>query len=144
MEVSSSNRKYLLYHLSADKLEETILYPRIPETAVDCYEDTQTLRVCFSESIDGALSALQGDVGMYYVYTPKDISKCFIYHPTEKEVFDSPYTKEVWILNAVELVCIGVIENKGITSKTEYQMIYPPYDTFYYRYCDWIWREKFV
>ena len=134
----------IIYHLSSEILKSTILHPRIPETAVDCYEDTQTPRVCFSESIDGALSALQGDVGRYYVYSPKDISKCFIYRPTEKEVFDSPYTKEVWVLNSVELICIGIIENRGVTSKTEYQMVYPPYDTFHYRYCDWIWKEKFV
>ena len=136
------NQNNQIYHLS--RRLKTTISPRIPETAVPFYEDTEIPRVCFSESIDGALSALQGDEGIYYVHVPKDISKCFIYKPTEKDVFDSICTNEVWVLNDVELVCIGIIENKGILSTTEYRMKYPPYDIFHYRKCDWIWKEKFI
>ena len=60
----------MLYHLSqVNNLE--LLTPKVPECAIPMYEDTKTKRVCFSDSIDGCLSALQSP-GKYYVYIPKE------------------------------------------------------------------------
>lgn len=55
----------MLYHLSTnDSL--SFMTPRIPESAVPEYEDTQTPRVCVATSINGCLNALEvrvpGDV----------------------------------------------------------------------------------
>ena len=47
-----------LYHLSKTK-DLTILEPKVPECAVPMFEDTTTKRVCFSDNIEGCLSALQ-------------------------------------------------------------------------------------
>lgn len=55
----------MLYHLSTnDSLD--FMFPRIPESAADGYEDTSTARICVSNSINGCLNGLEvrvpGDV----------------------------------------------------------------------------------
>lgn len=48
----------MLYHLSENP-NLKLLEPRVPQSAVPAYEDTETPRICFSNSINGALQALQ-------------------------------------------------------------------------------------
>lgn len=133
-----------LYHLSyRDKLPNNILTPRIPESAVKGYEDTTTKRICFSDSIDNCISALQGDVGVYYVYIPKNIDLVDLYIPSKDQVFDAHVTNEVWALNEVEVICIGYIKNKGIIESIEYEINREPF-TFHYRKCDWEWVERYI
>ena len=58
----------MIYHLSmVEGLKQLI--PKIPECAIEKYEDKQIKRICFSDSIDGCLSSLQ-QPGLYYVYIP--------------------------------------------------------------------------
>lgn len=89
-----------------------VLTPKVPECAVSIYEDVVTKRVCFSDFIEGCLSALQDLPRKYYVYVPQDeIEGNSIYYPTVNDVRDAKYTHEVWILNEIKVKCIGVIES---------------------------------
>lgn len=100
-----------LYHLSL-KENLTKLTPKIPECAISMYENTTIKRVCFSDYIEGCLSALQDKPRKYYVYIPKnEISKENIYYPTVDDVRDAKYTHEVWILEEIEVKCIGIIQS---------------------------------
>ena len=131
-----------LYHLSfVEPLNTNILTPRIPHNIINGYEDDITKRICFSTSIDGALSALQGDKGIYYVYIPKNIELLDIHYPTEEEVFDAKVNDEIWVLDPTEVIYIGCIENRGVTKMTKYTIDREPYN-FHYRECDWIWLER--
>lgn len=103
----------MLYHLSKDD-NLTKLTPQIPECAVGIHEDTNTKRVCFSDSIEGCLSALQEIPKQYYVYIPAE--EIDFYTPTVDEVRDAKFTHEVWILQEVKVKCIGVIQSKEYDS----------------------------
>ena len=120
------------FHLSKDStLNGKTLKPRIPDYISKTkfgkdnpyYEDDTIPRVCFSNSIEGALNAIVNiNDGMlevpqgvrYYVYIPeKPISE--YKHKTNKElkkeklVFDASTTGECWITEPVKLKLYGVI-----------------------------------
>ena len=134
-----------LYHLSLDKLKSNIMIHRIPHCAIpSSYEDMKTKRICFSTSINGALSSLQGDYGIYYVYRPKDIDMVELYKPTTYQVFDVDVTNELWVLNDIEVECIGTIFNKGIIYSTIFPMPMDDNDTFTHRLCDWEWLDCYI
>ena len=100
----------LIYHLSTNS-NLTKLTPRIPKYAVESCEDISTKRICFAKSIEGCLSALQDIIPeTYYVYIPaKNINKYNLYFPTVYDVIDGPSNGEVWILEEVDVICIGKI-----------------------------------
>lgn len=99
----------MFYHLSTKK-NLKYLTPRIPECAVSLYEDVATKRVCFSDSIEGCLSAIQQGPAKYYVYiVAEDPDNFDIHYPTVDEVRDAKFTHEVWILTKVKVKCVGVI-----------------------------------
>jgi len=100
----------ILYHLSLDS-GLTSLTPRVPECAISTYENTSTKRICFSDFIEGCLSALQDSPSKYYVYIPENIQEDEIYYPTVYDVRDCKYTHEVWVLNTIKVKCIGIIES---------------------------------
>lgn len=100
----------LLYHLSTIKGLE-ILIPKVPETAISGLEDTSIKRVCFSDSIEGCLSALQDIPRKYYVYSPCE--EVVPYYPRVDEVRDAKYTHEVWVTKNVKVKCLGIIESWG-------------------------------
>ncbi len=99
----------MLYHLS-ESAELEKLTPKIPECAVGMYENTSIKRICFSDYIEGCLSALQDLPKKYYVYVPENDSVNF-HIPTVEEVRDAKYTHEVWILEEIPVKCIGIIES---------------------------------
>ena len=134
------------YHLSFDdKLDDEILKPRIPSwiqreisknpdfikelerlkdnTTTDGfgYEEYKTPRVCFSNSIEGALNSIINEHGrmnlagkQIHVYTPeKPINE--YKHKTNKQIlkdgdiYDANITNEMWVLEPVKLVYVGSI-----------------------------------
>lgn len=100
-----------MYHLSLDG-GLTSLTPNVPECAIPMYEDTFVKRVCFSDYIEGCLSALQDMPRKYYVYTPsEDINEENLYCPSVSEVRDSKYTHEIWVLKEIKVKCIGIIRS---------------------------------
>lgn len=104
-----------LYHLSQSNLDGKVLTPRIPSNFLvdNRYEDGETKRVCFSNSIDGCLRGMSQNLkGMkLYVHTPE--KECDVYRPTTKEVPDCKVTGEVWVKKPVKLKCIGLIKVTG-------------------------------
>lgn len=132
------NNKTQLIHLSLTPRIKK-LKAMVPSSAV--YEDKTIARVCFSDSIDKALSALQGDIGIYYVYTPKDVSSLELFKPSREEVFDVDYTSEIWSLVDTPVKCIGTIKNKNIIKQLEYQIPRSPW-VCYFRLCDWEYIRK--
>lgn len=128
----------MLYHLSKDG-DLKILTPKVPESAVASYEDVTTKRICFSDSIDNCLSALQCS-GAYYVYIPKeDIREDSIYYPTVDDVRDAKYTHEVWILTEIEVECIGIIKSSDTYIKERRNSGRGRVTVFHYQY-EWIER----
>lgn len=103
----------MLYHLS-EISDLTVLTPRIPRYAVSTHENVKIERVCFSDFIEGCLSALQDLPNKFYVYVPKyEIDKWDIYTPTVYEVIDAKFTHEVWVMKEVEVKCIGIIQSEN-------------------------------
>lgn len=101
----------MLYHLSENK-NLSKLTPRIPECAISMYENVSIERICFSDSIDGCLSALQDCPCKYYVYIPdEELDNDDIYYPTVDEVRDAKYTHEVWVMKEIKVRCLGKIES---------------------------------
>ena len=101
----------MLYHVS-DQLNIEILTPKIPEIAIEENEDMTKKRVCFSDSISGCLSSIGPSEAMLYcVYTPID-SNIPIYNPTIYDVKDVEFTREVWVLQNVNVKLIGIITIK--------------------------------
>ena len=127
-----------LFHLSPTP-NLTILNPRVPETAIEGYEDTKQKRVCFSTSIKRCLTALSDCNGQYYVYIPVNQHKA--YSPTPTEVVDVSETNEKWITRPVKVKCIGAIVP---TTYTKQEIYFPMYckifKIFTYK---WKWVEKY-
>ena len=127
-----------LFHLSPTP-NLTILNPRVPETAIDGYEDIKQKRVCFSTSIKRCLTALSDCDGQYYVYIPVNQHKA--YSPTPTEVVDVSETKEKWITRPVKVKCIGAIVPTTYTKQEIYFPIHgKTFDIFTY---DWKWVKKY-
>ena len=103
----------MLYHLSTNE-NLKVLTPRVPECAVAIYEDVKTKRICFSDFIEGCLSALQDIPNRYYVYVPEqEVDEADIHIPTVDEVRDAKYTHEVWVMRETKVKCIGVIQTEN-------------------------------
>ena len=127
-----------LFHLSPTP-NLTILNPRVPETAIDGYEDTKQKRVCFSTSIKRCLTALSDCNGQYYVYIPVNQHKA--YSPTPTEVVDVSETNEKWITRPVKVKCIGAIVP---TTYTVQVVFFPIHDeTLCIFTYGWKWIEKY-
>lgn len=122
-----------LYHFSDVNHDGEIFSPRIPDTIImDAYgealemEERETKRVCFSKTISGAFLAINFD-GTYeelYLHVPEnigDISENDIIIPTEEQVWDGEYTKEVWVTAPVKMKCIGKVLIGYDLSKTTWR-----------------------
>lgn len=97
--------------------------------------------MCFSNSIDGCLSALQSP-GKYYVYIPKEnIQEDSIYYPTVDDVRDAKYTHEVWILSEIKVKCIGIIKSSDIYIKERHNSGRGRVNIFRYQY-EWLRKYK--
>lgn len=102
-----------LYHLSTTGNLE-VLIPKVPECAVETLEDVKTPRICFSDFIEGCLSALQDLPGKYFVYIPdQDIPDSDIHYPTVDEVRDAKINHEVWVMKETRVKCIGIIQTEN-------------------------------
>lgn len=119
-----------------------VLTPKVPECAVSIYEDVVTKRVCFSDFIEGCLSALQDMPRKYYVYVPVgNIKEDALYIPTVDDVRDAKYTHEVWILNEIKVKCIGIIQSKDYDWKEQHNTGKGRTTFFHYPY-EWIRKYK--
>ena len=101
-----------LYHLSLNP-NLTTLIPRIPKNSMTRtgLEDPVNKRVCFGQSVKGALSAVpHGQLGdVMYIYMPTSIDKRFVYHPTPEQVPWVSFTHEVWYTAPVSVKKVGAL-----------------------------------
>lgn len=89
------------YFASKMNFDEQILYPRIPHHRMNI-ENSNTRRICCSESIFGCLTAIGGfDVGdIIYLHICESNN---VGHPNFKDVPDVAFTGEKWILEPVKM-----------------------------------------
>ena len=103
-----------LYFLSDKDMNGQTLEPRVPSNYMtkNGYEDAETPRVCFANSIDGALKGLSQNLTgkEFYVHTPVDIDKEYLHTPSKEEVPDAHITTEVWYTQPVKVKTIGKIK----------------------------------
>ena len=134
-----------LYHLSESN-DIKVLHPQIPENGLAMYEELITPRVCFSDSVNGCLSAIQqGGELYYYVYVPVNDELKFII-PTKDQVCDAFLTGEVWMLHDVDVKCIGVIKTSGnynIINRISIINRIGKKDTVALYEYDWRWIDKY-
>ena len=135
-----------LFHLSQSNLTNRTLKPRIPSNWLidNGFEDNKSKRICFAPSIDKSLIAMSANLENkeFYVHVPKH-NPTRIKKPTKKEVPDSIITGEIWVLEEVELKCIGKIR---VTDSIDKPYKYSfgnnnEYSTELYAW-KWKWIEK--
>lgn len=136
-----SNQKY--FFLSKTSMDDEVLIPRIPDNFMtkNGYEDNTTPRVCFSKSIDGALTALSRNLEgeELFVHIPDESHN--IYNPTIKEVPDKNITDEVWIKEKVNVRMIGKIKVlKAKPNGKDYTYGDNKKATIYFWNWEWLWR----
>jgi hypothetical protein len=102
-----------LYFLSPDNMDGKTLSPRVPDNFLikNGYEDSETPRVCFAKSIDGALMALSQNLKgkELYVHQPVDPDFDNIVEPSIEQVPDVELTTEVWYTDDIEVKTVGKI-----------------------------------
>lgn len=119
-----------LYFISGISMDDELLVPRIPDNYMtrNSFEDNITPRVCFSATIDGALMCLSQNIKgkKFYVHVPEDGQRLTIIKPAVASVPDQLITHEHWVMEKVNLRCIGQIEITG-DGDNEYEYTYKKY-----------------
>ena len=131
----------MLYHISTYKNIEVLskCVPKsIPKGKLKTLENVTIERVCFSETIDGCLSAICPSINKnLYVYVPID-SNLKPYKPTLKQVFDSKVTNEMWVMDDVPVKCVGILQTMDIRGKVMHKN-YIKVDGFMEYIFNWRW-----
>lgn len=105
-----------LYHISTINHDMETFFPRVPQHRMK-EEDGITPRVCFAESIEGAMTAIglnpvSASEQFFFVHIPEDFNElmdanAFI-NPSEL-VPDADETHEIWCVEPVKLRCIAFV-----------------------------------
>lgn len=119
-----------LYFISELNMDDELLVPRIPDNYMtrNGFEDNVTPRVCFSATIDGALIGLSQNIKgkKFYIHVPEDGQHLTIIKPAIASVPDQLITHEHWVMEKVNLRCIGQVEITG-DGDNEYEYTYKKY-----------------
>lgn len=119
-----------LYFVSELNMNDELLVPMVPDNYMtrNSFEDNITPRVCFSVTIDGALMGLSQNIKgkKFYVHVPEDGQRLTIIKPAVASVPDQLITHEHWVMEKVNLKCIGQIEITG-DGDNEYEYTYKKY-----------------
>lgn len=119
-----------LYFVSELNMNDELLVPMVPDNYMtrNSFEDNITPRVCFSVTIDGALMGLSQNIKgkKFYVHVPEDGQRLTIIKPAVASVPDQLITHEHWVMENVNLRCIGQIEITG-DGDNEYEYTYKKY-----------------
>ena len=119
-----------LYFVSELNMNDELLVPMVPDNYMtrNSFEDNITPRVCFSATIDGALMGLSQNIKgkKFYVHVPEDGQRLTIIKPAVASVPDQLITHEHWVMENVNLRCIGQIEITG-DGDNEYEYTYKKY-----------------
>ena len=110
------------FFVSNTRLKDNTIYPRVPKNRLteSGLEDNTTPRICVGKSIIGCLAS----VGSYTKRKRLYLYQCFVdsdsvIQPTEKQVNDSIWTGEEWIVApaTMELVTILHVKKENICEK---------------------------
>jgi hypothetical protein len=135
--VNPWSKKRVFHITKQGHLDGQIFKPRVPEyldkydPSQDKFEDVDNPRICFSNSIEGALNAIIVNIGRWktanklgdwYVYVPDKPLKEYKYRTTrqlvdEKKVYDANVTNEIWIEEPVRLKQYGIIHVDQVSDK---------------------------
>ena len=135
--VNPWSKKRVFHITKQGHLDGQIFKPRVPEyldkydPSQDKFEDVDNPRICFSNSIEGALNAILVNIGRWktanklgdwYVYVPEKPLKEYKYRTTkqlvdEKKVYDANVTNEIWIEEPVRLKQYGIIHVDQVSDK---------------------------
>lgn len=135
--VNPWSKKRVFHITKQGHLDGQIFKPRVPEylnkydPSKDKFEDVDNPRICFSNSIEGALNAILVNIGRWktadklgdwYVYVPEKPLKEYKYRTTkqlvdEKKVYDANVTNEIWIEEPVRLKQYGIIHVDQVSDK---------------------------
>lgn len=135
--VNPWSKKRVFHITKQGHLDGQIFKPRVPEyldkydPSQDKFEDVDNPRICFSNSIEGALNAIIVNIGRWktanklgdwYVYVPEKPLKEYKYRTTrqlvdEKKVYDANVTNEIWIEEPVRLKQYGIIHVDQVSDK---------------------------
>ena len=135
--VNPWSKKRVFHITKQGHLDGQIFKPRVPEyldkydPSQDKFEDVDNPRICFSNSIEGALNAIIVNIGRWktanklgdwYVYVPEKPIKEYKYRTTrqlvdEKKVYDANVTNEIWIEEPVRLKQYGIIHVDQVSDK---------------------------
>lgn len=130
--------KNTYYHVSNNK-KLTHLTPKIPENAVEGFEELETKRVCVAESVENCLRAIMpADNEKLYVY--QVISNKKPYKPFIYQVTDCKETGEFWFLEDVKVRLVGKIKIITEISKKEVKN-YKKRSGFWVRDYSYEWLE---
>lgn len=105
-----------LYHISQVNHDGETFFPRVPANRMKG-EDAITPRVCFAESIEGAMDAIGMCPGsayekFFFVHVPEDFEELmdegsFVF-PGDA-VPDSDETHEIWCTDMVKMRCVAFV-----------------------------------
>lgn len=135
--VNPWSKKRVFHITKQGHLDGQIFKPRVPEyldkydPSQDKFEDVDNPRICFSNSIEGALNAILVNISRWktaiklwdwYVYVPEKPLKEYKYRTTrqlvdEKKVYDANVTNEIWIEEPVRLKQYGIIHVDQVSDK---------------------------
>ena len=145
------DKPFQLYHLSEKNLDGKTLYPRpMDRDRVMEGENWKSPRICVSDSIDGAVSALADSMSnftglRFYVHVPIDLEELFkknkVYKPSIKQVPDAETTGEHWLKTSVTFKQIGQIEIIGIDEDSRLTYLWDGEETVMDRF-KWKWISR--
>lgn len=143
------DKPFKLYHLSEQNYDGKVFEPRPMEKfRVMEGEDWKVPRICVSDSIDGAVSALLDSVTMPYgkrlwVHVPENLIDLFkqnkVYKPSLKQVPDATATGEHWLKAPAKMKTIGQIEVTDIDETADVTYLWYGKKTQLDRFV-WHWR----
>ena len=143
-ESNKINQPKKMYHLSQYNLDGKIIRPTIPNNffTKNNYEENSTPRVCFSDSIDKCIMALNKKCEDEELFVHIPDGKYTVYKPNKNEVPDTLITKELWIESPVKMKCIGKIKIIGDSGEDGLKFSYGDKTAELYHW-DYKWIEKY-
>ena len=145
------DKPFQLYHLSEENNDGKTFEPRpLDKDRAMEGENWKSPRICVSDSIDGAVSALVDSMSCFsglhlWVHVPKNLDELFkankVYKPSTKQVPDAEATGEHWLRAPAELMAIGQIEILDIDESSRMHFSWLGDDATIDRF-HWRWISK--
>ncbi len=115
------------YRLTPRDISGKVLDPKVPSNFMTSIgaEDNSTPRICVCPSIELCLLAVPlKEQGMEYYVNMVDVDEPTIMIPDSAQVPDQKITNETWIIEPVEMQCIGKIKLMEPIRTTPYRYEY--------------------